>query len=305
MSGSFPALTVITPAFNQGRFLAETIDSVLAQNYSNLHYIVIDDGSTDNTSRVLERYAGRLIVVRQENMGETRTVNKGWAMARGDYIAVVNADDPLLPGMLGMMVRFLEERPALLGAYPDWVSIDVSSRPYGPVMRLEYDYVDMLQNCRCLPGPGAVMRRRALELEPARDPRYRYVADFEYWLRLGLHGPLTRVPCLATHRAHPGSATVSRRALVGEELLRMIPEFFERADLPPEIRALQARAVSSVNFTVAAMRRLEGLPYAHYLLQSVRSAPWFGSRVIMRRALSMSGKRCLRWLVPESRRAAG
>lgn len=299
-----PLVTVITPAYNQGAFLAQTIDSVLSQDYLNLEYLVIDDGSSDATAAVLESYAGRIKALRQDNMGETLTVNKGWALARGEYIVVVNADDPLLPRMLSAAVRFLEQRPEVLVAYPDWVSIDASSRPLGPPLCLEYDYVDMVQNCRCLPGPAAMMRRRALVLVPARDTRFRYVADFDYWLRLGLHGPCARLPqCLATHRVHPASASVCRRWPICEELLRLIPAYFARPDLPAAIRRLESRALSSVHFTVAAMLHADGQAFAHHLLNSVRSAPWFGSRLIMQRALSMSKKRCLRFLMSEKKRA--
>ena len=80
-----PLVTIVTPTYNQADYLAETIDSVLAQDYPNIEYIVIDDGSTDHTMEVLKQYEGRIHWERQSNMGQAATLNQGWAMAKGQY----------------------------------------------------------------------------------------------------------------------------------------------------------------------------------------------------------------------------
>src|SRR5213080_4739493 len=79
----FPLVSVITPSYNRADYLPETIESVLSQDYPNFEYIVLDDGSTDNTCEVLERYSHQLKWETHPNMGETLTVNKGLKMARG------------------------------------------------------------------------------------------------------------------------------------------------------------------------------------------------------------------------------
>ena len=84
-----PLVTVITPAYNRASYLVETIESVLGQDYPRLEYIVLDDGSTDNTREVLGKYEGRIIWETHPNMGETRTVNKGFGLARGEIVVVV------------------------------------------------------------------------------------------------------------------------------------------------------------------------------------------------------------------------
>ncbi|TMJ66102.1 MAG: glycosyltransferase [Alphaproteobacteria bacterium] len=89
-----PLVTVIVPTFNRASFLEETIDSILEQDYPNIELIVLDDGSIDDTPDVLAKYGDRIIVERHDNIGETLTVNKGFKLAHGDYVCVVNSDRP-------------------------------------------------------------------------------------------------------------------------------------------------------------------------------------------------------------------
>jgi glycosyltransferase involved in cell wall biosynthesis len=98
-------VTIITPAYNRANYLDETIQSILNQDYPNLEYIVLDDGSKDNTVEVLKKYRGRIIWETHPNIGETRTVNKGLSMAHGDIIGIVNSDDPLLPGAVASRLK--------------------------------------------------------------------------------------------------------------------------------------------------------------------------------------------------------
>ncbi len=94
---SRPLVSVVTAAYNRASFLPETIESILSQSYPNIEYIVLDDGSADNTREVLARYDGRIRWESHPNMGESLTVNKGWNMARGDLVMTVNSDDPFCP----------------------------------------------------------------------------------------------------------------------------------------------------------------------------------------------------------------
>ncbi|GIW82751.1 MAG: hypothetical protein KatS3mg105_4558 [Gemmatales bacterium] len=304
---TYPLVTVITPTYNRGPFLAETIESVLAQNYPNLEYIVLDDGSTDDTLAVVRPYRHRLRYERHENQGETRTVNKGWSKARGDFIMVVNSDDPILPGLLPTAVEFMERHPELLMVYPDWIVIDAKSKPIQTVQALDYDYQEMIKIWGCVPGPGALMRRRAIELEPSRDIRYRYVADFEYWLRLGLHGPFARLPkVLATHRHHGDSAGVAQAARIARELVALAHEFFDRPGLPDDIRRLRRRALASAHFDAATRCNASFFGYYKHLLGSIAYHPLVGLTKAVRHPLvpfrihfAQKWKPVLRQFVPQ------
>lgn len=270
-----PLVTVITPAYNRASYLVETIESVLNQTYPNIEYIVLDDGSEDNTQEVLAGYEGRLIWESHPNMGEARTVNKGFRMAKGDYITVVNSDDPILPNMIDEEVAYLETHPDVLMVYSDWQVIDSESHVIGYREAESPSFRDMVRKSACVPGPGAMLRRKALDLEPERVTQYRYVTDFEYWLRLGVHGPFARIPkALATHRHHDESAGVSQYKALSAELIQLMTEYFERPKLPPEIRKLRSEGISAAYYD-AGTRCFEhdyGLA-RHYLLCSLRYAP--------------------------------
>ena len=244
--GILPLVSIITPAYNRAKYLEETIDSVLSQDYPRIEYIVLDDGSTDGTPEVLARYGSRIRWETHPNMGETRTVNRGFTLARGDIVAVVNSDDPLLPGAVRAAVEVFLERPDVLVAYPDWLTIDAQSETVRAILVPDYDYASMVRRFRCVVGPGAFMRRSAVERVDGRDSRYRYVADFDFWLRLGLLGPFTRIPrVLATFRVHPDSTSVAQRGqAMAEEHVQLARQFFGRPDLPPSIRRLEREARS-------------------------------------------------------------
>ena len=113
--------TFVTPVYNAKAFISETVESVLAQTIGEFEYIVVDDGSTDGTAELLAtQYDGAITVIRQENAGEAAAVNRGVAAARTDIVCVVNADDPVLPGLLEASLQMFEMFPEISGTYPDW-----------------------------------------------------------------------------------------------------------------------------------------------------------------------------------------
>ena len=92
-----PLVSIITPSYNQGRFLRRTIDSVLRQDYPHLEYLVIDGGSTDDSVAILQSYGRRFLWISEKDRGQSDAINKGLARARGDLLAYLNSDDVLLP----------------------------------------------------------------------------------------------------------------------------------------------------------------------------------------------------------------
>jgi len=239
-------VSIVTPAYNRASLLKETIESVLNQDYPNIEHIVLDDGSADGTRGVLEKYDGRITWESHPNMGETLTVNKGWNMARGAFVAVVNSDDPLLPGAISTAVAFMRLHPEVLVGYPDWNMIGPNSEVLRHVQVHEYDHLHMVRRHDCTVGPGAFIRRKAFELTDMRDPEFRYVADFEYWLRLGLCGPFARIPkTLATFRVHAESASQSHRGrIMAEEHIRLIEKFYAHSNLSLEVLKVRSEALS-------------------------------------------------------------
>jgi len=255
MSDTLPLVSIITPAYNRASYLDETIQSILKQDYPRIEYIVLDDGSTDNTREVLEKYTGRIIWETHPNMGEARTVNKGWSMAHGEIVAVVNSDDPLLPGAVSAAVAFMQSRPDILVAYPAWDFIGADSKPAGHTRVPEYDYLKMLKYHDCMPGPGAFIRRRSFELTSMRDPDFRYVNDFEYWLRLGLYGEFARIPqTLATWRFHPDATSLTGRGTaMANEHVRLVEKLYSLPALPLKVSSARPQAFSSAHLHAATL----------------------------------------------------
>jgi glycosyltransferase involved in cell wall biosynthesis len=270
-----PLVSIVTPSYNMARFLPETIESVLTQDYPRIEYIVLDDGSTDATREVLGKYTGRLISERHPNIGETRTVNKGFSMARGEIVAVVNSDDPLLPGAVSEAVAFMQAHPDILVAYPDFNLIGADSKVRGHRQVPEYDYMHMLRRHHCFVGPGAFIRRKAFELAGVRDPEFKYTADFEYWLRLGLYGKFARIPkTLATWREHRDAASLSHQGVVmASEHIRLMRKYYSRSDLPPEVRKVHNEAFSSAHLVAATECGQARWEAKKHLIKSIRYNP--------------------------------
>lgn len=204
-----PLVSIVTPTYNQADFLAATLDSMLLQDYPNIEYIVLDDGSTDGTQAVLEQYRGRVHWERQANMGQSRTLNKAWANARGEYLGYLSSDDLLLPHAISTLVSALQAHPNALVSYCDFDLIDGKGRRTGAVRSPDYDYRRMVEELICPPGPGALFRRSLFDQIGGWNENLRKIPDFEYWLRAGRIGPFVRVPeVLAQYRVHEESTAV-------------------------------------------------------------------------------------------------
>jgi len=258
MGSNLPLVSIITPSYNRASFLQETIESVLCQDYPNIEYIVLDDGSKDNTIEVLEKYTGCIYWESHPNMGETRTVNKGFNLSKGEIVCIVNSDDPLYVNTaVRTAVEFMQARPDVLVAYPNWVKIGPNSEWIEDVFLPEFDYIYMVRQHHCIVGPGAFIRRDAIELSGGRDPAFKYVGDYEFWLRVGLYGPFGRIPeRLATYRLHPDSATKSLTGkTMANEHLQLINKFYSLPNIPPDVQQVKREAFGWANFVAAQFAR--------------------------------------------------
>ena len=247
-----PLVTIITPTYNRGDLLAETMDSVLSQDYSPIEYIVIDDGSTDNTKEIVKKFqkikipGKKIIYVQQKNLGETASVNRGLKLAKGKFIGIINSDDPLLPHAVKIMTKYLMNHKDLLVVYPDIKMIDKNSNKINIGHVHEYNYLSMLKNQGCIIGQGAFFRSKVVELTNGRDKSFKFVADFDFWLRLGMYGEFARVPrVLATGRVHQNSQTeYAWGDEMAEEHIRLVKKIFSLKDLPREAHKFRRYAYS-------------------------------------------------------------
>lgn len=185
-----PRVTVLMPAYNVERYIAEAIDSVLAQTFTNFELLVIDDASSDTTPAVIETFAGdaRLRVVRQnENLGRPGTRNHGLDIASGDYIAFLDADDCCAPQRLATQVAYLDAHPDIggVGSWKAW--IDTDGKPVAGEIRrfpLDTDAIacEMLGDCTL--GQTSLMLRRTALTGYRYDTAFPYSEDYELWARM-------------------------------------------------------------------------------------------------------------------------
>jgi glycosyltransferase involved in cell wall biosynthesis len=125
-------VSIVTPSYNQAPFLAETIESVLDQDYPDLEYVVVDDGSTDESLAIARRYESRLhALVVQQNSGQVAAINRGFEHTTGELMAYVNSDDTLLPGAVSEMVAEFAADSELVLVYGDALYTDAGSNRTG------------------------------------------------------------------------------------------------------------------------------------------------------------------------------
>jgi len=247
MNDDLPLVSVVIPAYNHARYLDEAIRSVLHQDYSNVELIVLDDGSTDDTRGVLEKYTGQFYWETQENMGQYATLDKGWRMSEGEVLAYLSADDVLLPNAIGTSVRHLLANPDAVLTYCDYYLIDASSYVIRTVRVPEFNYKEMVAKVICPPGPGAFFLRSAYDATGEWDASLRQIGDYAYWIRLGLRGRFVRIPeVLGSLRVHDESQSFAATDEgKSEEWVSVVSNYFETQPVPPDVRAAKGEALSN------------------------------------------------------------
>ena len=247
-----PLVTVITPAYNQGIFLRDTIESVLSQDYPNIELFVLNDGSTDDTEKILLEYTGRIRWETQKNMGQTPTINKGWSLTTGETITWLNSDDTYLPGAVKAGVQYLLSHPETGIVFADSVFTEADgthlerTRPLPP-----FNYLNFVIKCENpISQPSSFIRREVVKKAGELDPSFYYFMDWDFWLRAGLYFKIDYIPELwSTYRLHAESKTVAQSVKAAPELAYMYTKFFSRQDLPPEVAALKKKAMMNMYFT--------------------------------------------------------
>ncbi|GMR05063.1 MAG: hypothetical protein BMS9Abin23_0993 [Thermodesulfobacteriota bacterium] len=211
-----PRISVITPSFNQGKFIERTIKSVIGQGYPDLEYIVVDGGSTDETISILKKYEKNLRWISEKDRGQSDAINKGIRMSTGDIIAYLNSDDMYEPGTLGHVAGFFTAHPSVM-----WLSgrcriVDEREREfrrfitrYKNFLLARYSYsILLVTNFIC--QPATFLRRDVIEDFGVFDVNQHRVMDYDYWLRIGkTHTPGIINENLAMFRVYSESKTSS------------------------------------------------------------------------------------------------
>jgi glycosyltransferase involved in cell wall biosynthesis len=248
-----PLVSIVTPTFNQAVFLRETVESVLAQDYPDIEYLIIDDGSTDKTRSVLESFGSRLRWWSRPNRGQTSTINEGFDKCRGDIVTWLNSDDTLLPGAVSWAVSAMARHTEAGVVFGDTLFTSADGSPLNRSAAQPFGYETFVVECHNpIPQCSSFVRRRLLEDTGPLDPAYYYFMDWDLWLRAGLWRPIVYEPVLlSTYRLHPQSKTVAQARRSAPELEHMYRKYFAADQVPPAIRRREGEALANMYFTSA------------------------------------------------------
>jgi glycosyltransferase involved in cell wall biosynthesis len=203
-------VSIITPSYNQGEFIEETIKSVLSQDYPEIEYIVVDGGSTDNTIEIIKKYEGKIKWVSEKDSGQSDAINKGFRMAKGEIFAWLNSDDIYLPGAVGKAVEFLRNYPDIKMIYGNARFCDERGKiigEYSPPGFFDYKSL-AFYNSIC--QPSTFFRRDAFFDAGGIDLRLHHLMDHDLWMKMAKENKVAYIPeFLSIYRLHDESKSVS------------------------------------------------------------------------------------------------
>jgi hypothetical protein len=243
-----PSVSIVLATYNRRDLLRLAMGSVLEQDYHDLELLVMDDGSTDGTPELLAEYEARYPAERfryfsHQNMGQARTLNRGYELARGEVLGYLSDDDLLERDAVSRLVRELAD-PDVVAAFPGYHLIDDEGRVRDTIRPFEYSPLEAFRLIETVIGPGCLVRRPVLESTGGWDPSLHFMGDFILWMRVGLAGRVVRVPePLASWRRHPTGITLQGGAEHGRELLRLVDLGAAVLGLAPGETTLRAEAL--------------------------------------------------------------
>lgn len=263
MNSNSPLVTIVTPSFNQARYLEDTIQSVLNQDYPNLEYIVVDGASTDGSVDIIRKYEEKLTWwVSEKDDGQAEAINKGLSRAQGEIIAWLNSDDTYLPGAISSAVKVFEEHPEVALVYGNMLAVDENGETINVLGYHQLNLDDLL--CFQIIGqPAVFFRRTALKEAGDLDPTYHFLLDHHLWLRIALQGRILHLEkTWAAARYHAEAKNRARAAEFGREAFRILDWARQtQPELASVLTKIDARARASAH-------RVD----ARYLLDGGR--PW-------------------------------
>jgi len=200
MKQLLPKISVITPSFNQGHLIKETIDSVLNQNYPNLEFIVMDGGSTDDTVKILKKYKGKLSFISKKDKGQADAINKGIKKSSGEILTYLNSDDVMLPNTLNIVAEYFKENKNALWITGDYFIIDEKGNKiqsfvanYKRFLR-KFPYFNVLAVANFIIQPSTFFRRKLIKELGYFDKSLDLCMDYDFWMRIIKQHPLHVLP---------------------------------------------------------------------------------------------------------------
>jgi glycosyltransferase involved in cell wall biosynthesis len=293
-------ITLVTPCYNAARFIAETIESVLAQDVPDLEYFVLDGGSKDGTPEVIRRYESRLAWwVSEPDSGQTNAINRGLKRATGDVLGFLNADDVLTPGALRAVLEAFEKNTdaELAVGEVEWIdaaSAAVGTKHSGSIANLAeaLDIYRVWWGQRQFVQPEVFFRRSLWERVGAFDEGYHLAFDYDYWVRCFRAGArVAKVPRpLVRFRLHDAQKSVAAEEAANE--IRAIVRKTLDAD-PPIPRSLRRRIEAQLSYDLYQLGRESwaGQPRPSFGAALLRHPSWIFSPEVRARLQSACQRR--------------
>lgn len=223
-------MSVITPSFNQARFIRETIESIRMQDYPHVEHIVADGGSTDGTLSILQQYSqfgDRFRFVSEPDRGQSHALNKALALARGEIIGWLNSDDTYQPGAIRKAVQALQARPECGMANGKCYVINEHSQVQSAIHATPANYTSLYHSC-VVCQPAAFVRKNALLQVGGFDESLQFCMDYDLWIRISKSYPIAHIDdFLANARVYSTTKTATLWNTVGiSEVLMTVEKHY-------------------------------------------------------------------------------
>jgi glycosyltransferase involved in cell wall biosynthesis len=226
MKSELSSMTVVTPSYNQAKYIRRTIESVLSQQVPRLEYLIFDAGSTDGTQAILAEYQSRATIVIEPDKGQADAVNKGLRAARGAVIGWLNSDDIYYEGACLRVLEEFAANPDADVVYGEANHIDEQDGILEPYYIEPFDYERLKEVC-FICQPATFFTKRVVDRFGPLRTGLRYCMDYEYWLRIcAAQPPRFLAQKLAGSRLHAETKTLGSREPVHREILAMLRERF-------------------------------------------------------------------------------
>ncbi len=219
----YPLISIVTPSYNQGQFIEETIRSILLQGYPNLEYLIIDGGSTDNSVEIIKKYERYLSYwISESDKGPTEAINKGWQKTNGEIIAYLNSDDVYFPTTLATIAQAFRQDLTAQLICGNELQIDAEGYVIRQSNITQIDRQSLL-NLNFIPQPSTFIKKSVVDSLQGLNPEIKYTFDFELWVRITRSHSIKCIPdLLAVTRWHNDTITLTSRAKIGSELVKII-----------------------------------------------------------------------------------